>query len=518
MAATMVVSVLTPTGRRQTVRVNANTLMLQILEEVCNKHDLNPDEYDLKFQHRVLRPSEQIRYSNLPNNAKLEMVAASHPCSSEHQVRIALQLPDGARMQDVFSPRHKLWDVIMHFPQSRVLCMQTQDVVPGCVYMQNEYAGEEVLKKTTLKILGLIGGSAAIRFIQIKAPVLGMATDDSSRESAVPKTTMQEPCHKVTKVATMCAGNSSDAMEVSCSEDGSPFSSGTCNTEVPLQVQMGTSFVPFSGSGRSLAEPDKTVQIESSCAGGSPASVSFSSSISPSSNKPCDRQALVIIPDRGLLRSPSDDKGLPDEFFEVTVEDVRRRYTELKKARLHLEEAPLLTSEMRERQKHERLKHYSQVVIRVNFPDRFVLQGFFGQQETVRDLQEFVETHLEEPGLPFYLYTAPPRHLMIDASQTLFEANLLPTAVVHFGSAVKTEHNLSSTCLRMAVPRLQADMLVDSSIPRVVCKNEAVDSAVVSTNEPGGSGITLPSLQDNSAIRDPEESDKTRRDILKMQS
>uniref|UniRef100_UPI00358E3BF4 tether containing UBX domain for GLUT4-like isoform X2 n=1 Tax=Myxine glutinosa TaxID=7769 RepID=UPI00358E3BF4 len=457
-------------------------------------------------------------------------------------------------MQDVFAPRHKLWDVIMHFPQSRVLCMQTQDVVPGCVYMQNEYAGEEVLKKTTLKILGLIGGSAAIRFIQIKAPVLGMATDDSSRESAVPKTTMQEPCHKVTKVATMCAGNSSDAMEVSCSEDGSPFSSGTCNTEVPLQVQMGTSFVPFSGSGRSLAEPDKTVQIESSCAGGSPASVSFSSSISPSSNKPCDRQALVIIPDRGFLRSPSDDKGLPDEFFEVTVEDVRRRYTELKKARLHLEEAPLLTSEMRERQKHERLKHYSQVVIRVNFPDRFVLQGFFGQQETVRDLQEFVETHLEEPGLPFYLYTAPPRHLMTDASQTLFEANLLPTAVVHFGSAVKTEHNLSSTCLRMAVPRLQADMLVDRSlwkdhwgsrggadidrsswelkhwegrsnrivrrisIPRVVCKNEAVDSAVVSTNEPGGSDITLPSLQDNSAIRDPEESDKTRRDILKMQS
>uniref|UniRef100_A0A8C4RCF2 UBX domain-containing protein n=1 Tax=Eptatretus burgeri TaxID=7764 RepID=A0A8C4RCF2_EPTBU len=232
---------------------------------------------------------------------------------------------------------------------------------------------------------------------------------------------MQEPCDKVTNVATMPADNLSDAMEFSCSDDGSQFSGGTSNTEVPLQAQMGTSFVPFSGSGRSLVELVKTAQTESRCAGGSLPAMSFTSTGSPSSSKPCARQTLVISPDFGPLRSPSDVGGLPDEFFEVTVDDVRKRYSELKKARIQLEEAPLLTSEMRERQKHERLKRYSQVAVRVNFPDRFVLQGFFRPQETVRDLQEFVETHLEEPGLPFYLYTAPPRQLMIDTSQTLYE-------------------------------------------------------------------------------------------------
>uniref|UniRef100_A0A8C4QIP7 Uncharacterized protein n=1 Tax=Eptatretus burgeri TaxID=7764 RepID=A0A8C4QIP7_EPTBU len=34
MAATMAVSVLTPHGRRQSVKVNANTLMLQVLLEL----------------------------------------------------------------------------------------------------------------------------------------------------------------------------------------------------------------------------------------------------------------------------------------------------------------------------------------------------------------------------------------------------------------------------------------------------------------------------------------------------
>uniref|UniRef100_A0A8C4RCG2 Uncharacterized protein n=1 Tax=Eptatretus burgeri TaxID=7764 RepID=A0A8C4RCG2_EPTBU len=266
--------------------------------------------------------------------------------------------------------------------------------------MQNEYVGEDVLKKTTLKILGLIGGSAAIRFIQIKAPVLEIAADASSRDSVIPKATMQEPCDKVTNVATMPADNLSDAMEFSCSDDGSQFSGGTSNTEVPLQAQMGTSFVPFSGSGRSLVELVKTAQTESRCAGGSLPAMSFTSTGSPSSSKPCARQTLVISPDFGPLRSPSDVGGLPDEFFEVTVDDVRKRYSELKKARIQLEEAPLLTSEMRERQKHERLKRYSQVAVRVNFPDRFVLQGFFRPQETD---------------------TAPPRQLMIDTSQTLYE-------------------------------------------------------------------------------------------------
>ncbi|KTG00209.1 hypothetical protein cypCar_00046589 [Cyprinus carpio] len=46
------VSVLTPNGRRQTVKVSANTPLLQVLEDVCKKHGFNPEEHGLKCGSR----------------------------------------------------------------------------------------------------------------------------------------------------------------------------------------------------------------------------------------------------------------------------------------------------------------------------------------------------------------------------------------------------------------------------------------------------------------------------------
>lgn len=48
--------------------------------------------------------------------------------------------------------------------------------------------------------------------------------------------------------------------------------------------------------------------------------------------QPVDRESLVFHLDTAAQRQ-RDDKELPDEFFEVTVDDVRKRFSQLKSER-----------------------------------------------------------------------------------------------------------------------------------------------------------------------------------------
>ncbi|XP_051792208.1 tether containing UBX domain for GLUT4 [Erpetoichthys calabaricus] len=166
------VTVLAPNGRRQTVKVFQSMPLLQVLEEVCNKQNFSAKEYDLKFQRTVVDLSKQWRFANLPNNAKLEMVPSSQQrVGLDSMVRIALQLEDGSRLQGSFLCGQTLWDLINYFPHTRIVELQLVEFTPVCIYMRDEIVGDEGLKKTTLKSLGLTGGSAIIRYLKRKKEV-----------------------------------------------------------------------------------------------------------------------------------------------------------------------------------------------------------------------------------------------------------------------------------------------------------------------------------------------------------
>ncbi|DAA18304.1 TPA: alveolar soft part sarcoma chromosome region, candidate 1-like [Bos taurus] len=169
--------------------------------------------------------------------------------------------------------------------------------------------------------------------------------------------------------------------------------------------------------------------------------------------------------DRGVPPGPGEKKQawpaeLPDEFYEVTAGDVRRRLAQLKSERKRLEEAPLVTKAFREAQMKEKLQRYPKVVLRVLFPDRYILQGFFRPSETVGDLRDFVRSHLGNPELPFYLFIAPPKTILDDHTLTLFQANLFPTALVHFGPEEPTGSYLEPRLLEHTVSPSAADVLV----------------------------------------------------------
>ncbi|PNJ87327.1 ASPSCR1 isoform 11, partial [Pongo abelii] len=175
----------------------------------------------------------------------------------------------------------------------------------------------------------------------------------------------------------------------------------------------------------------------------------------PVDREPVDREPVVCHPDleERLQAWPAE---LPDEFFELTVDDVRRRLAQLKSERKRLEEAPLMTKAFREAQIKEKLER----ALRVLFPDRYVLQGFFRPSETVGDLRDFVRSHLGNPELSFYLFITPPKTVLDDHTRTLFQVNLFPTALVHFGAEEPAGVYLEPGLLEHAISPSAADVLV----------------------------------------------------------
>ncbi|KAL4687540.1 hypothetical protein H8959_019668, partial [Pygathrix nigripes] len=429
------VSVLAPNGRRHTVKVTPSTVLLQVLEDTCRRQDFNPCEYDLKFQRSVLDLSLQWRFANLPNNAKLEMVPASRSREGpENMVRVALQLDDGSRLQDSFCSGQTLWELLSHFAQTRECLQHPSGATPVCVYTRDEVMGEAALRGTTLQSLGLTRGSATIRFVmKCYDPVdktpgsLGSSVSSVSAGQASASTSLPLESGELSR-GDLSRWEDADTSGPCCEDTQEKQS-----TRAPAPAP----FVPFSCGGQRLGGPPGPTRPLTSSSVTLPKSLSSPGGPSkpkksksgqdpqqeqeqererepeppvdlepvdrePVDREPVDREPVVCHPDleEQLQAWPAE---LPDEFFELTVDDVRRRLAQLKSERKRLEEAPLVTKAFREAQIKEKLERYPKVALRVLFPDRYVLQGFFRPSETVGDLRDFVRSHLGNPELSFYL-------------------------------------------------------------------------------------------------------------------
>ncbi|KAG9340478.1 hypothetical protein JZ751_021591 [Albula glossodonta] len=91
--------------------------------------------------------------------------------------------------------------------------------------------------------------------------------------------------------------------------------------------------------------------------------------------------------------------------------------TLLSYSRRPLEKTPLMTQALI----LEKIQRYPKVTLRIHFPDKHVLQGFFRPLETVDALRTFVRSYLADPQFSFYLFTAPPKKILDDPTATLFE-------------------------------------------------------------------------------------------------
>ncbi|NXX24824.1 UBXN6 protein, partial [Nicator chloris] len=108
------------------------------------------------------------------------------------------------------------------------------------------------------------------------------------------------------------------------------------------------------------------------------------------------RQPAVFRPSPAAARFE-----LPRDFFSLSAEELRREQRLRSEA---VEKASMLrTRAMREKEEQREMRRYNYTLLRVRFPDGYILQGTFYARESVSVLYNFVREALRDDWLPFEL-------------------------------------------------------------------------------------------------------------------
>ncbi|CAL5026780.1 unnamed protein product [Urochloa decumbens] len=125
---------------------------------------------------------------------------------------------------------------------------------------------------------------------------------------------------------------------------------------------------------------------------------------------------------------PSADHEEDDEFYELQPAD----YFGLISNRMAEQSKMLKTRKMREAELAAQRAKITKAVMRVRFPDGYILEADFLSSERIHSLVDLLMKVLARPDLPFYLYTVPPKKRILDTSQDFYTAGFVPGANVHF--------------------------------------------------------------------------------------
>ncbi|KAF4042303.1 UBX domain-containing protein [Phytophthora infestans] len=124
---------------------------------------------------------------------------------------------------------------------------------------------------------------------------------------------------------------------------------------------------------------------------------------------------------------PPTEGGLGERNdTQLLISSLRARREEMEKTK------NFRTQAMRELDELKRKKVYQTALIRVQFPDRAVVQASFHPNETIQDVMDHVAECLTDQCKPnrFYLYVTPPTQKLA-TTKTLAELNLVPAALTY---------------------------------------------------------------------------------------
>lgn len=471
------VIVLTPNARRQTVKVTPNTTLLKVLEEACVKHGFKPEEYDIKHYSKIMDLMVPIRFSGLPNNALLEMVPVKKRRQEAH-VTVALQLEENLqRITENFVPSDSLWAIIEKLCPEDV---RNVPKVPVIVYMHREIVGIKYLSKTSLKDLGLTSGRAVLRlafrdsevvpelkvigsgvYLHPQLPVTDTAPVQTGKEECQ-KHCEQQQVQENNKTVTTVPTDKTDEIAVNVENIATPHIVDTeqSTNDVLHSVQRSTGVseqqlkpivvndkqVSHQNADDNISDDQmwqqSTVTVDSNQNVETVTHASSETESDRCSSERMDVENIEYVGERNALifspanEGPKMEVDLPDDFFNITVDDVRYLMRDLRQLREDMDNQPLTTSATKELNTSSKtlslLHSYKHTVIRVQFPDRLVLQAIFSPLDTVETVMEFVGQFLEQPDLSFYLYSTPPK-CILQREERLVEADCVPRALLYFG-------------------------------------------------------------------------------------
>ncbi|CAF0764119.1 unnamed protein product [Brachionus calyciflorus] len=125
--------------------------------------------------------------------------------------------------------------------------------------------------------------------------------------------------------------------------------------------------------------------------------------------------------------------SLSDDFFNLKIEELRKEQALRNEA---VEKAGMLrTKAMRERDEQLELRRYNYSLIRVKFPDNFILQGLFKSNEKYDILYELIQNSINFDNIPFELVSHSIKKPSGNGNLmglTLAEIGLVPSALLNF--------------------------------------------------------------------------------------
>lgn len=492
------VEVLCPNGRRVIVKVAPNTKLLKILEEACTKQGFLPtSDYELRRGRQSLDVSLSVQFAGLPNLAKLELVKSTKS-RTESSVVIALQTADGQRFQAKFCPSDTLWHILEHFnnslPSGQTL---TSSQLPGehpvCVFMKEEIVSEYALTETTLRSLGLTSGTAVIRHMfrpvddGTIAQIISRVEEEKMRQDQLSASAALSAASSEQSVDDDSRGPQLLAMDEPVALPAASHQPVESPVDVsPHDISISThDIISLNPSVHHQLPPQSAAQdswpLAAAVSWPAMQYVDFKfpeetkgqnlyhnelSEVTREDFKACDRDIVVYSLDEVMMESEhSAGDDIPDDFFEVTEYDIRKMWQDLQKQTRNLTEQPLMTQASRRMHLEAEMSRYKRVIVRVQFPDRLVMQALFRTTETVHALYKVVRENLQVKSLPFELFTTPPKVVLKDHAKTLVEAQLAPMSLVYFGSEAKQDHYLSNELLDAVSSQRAANEVVLSLVP-----------------------------------------------------
>lgn len=119
-----------------------------------------------------------------------------------------------------------------------------------------------------------------------------------------------------------------------------------------------------------------------------------------------------------------------EEDFELNSSDIHSLISTIQKNQMERE---IFAS------KPKKIRKYSSSLVRIRFPQGFILQGTFSTTSTLQDIHEMITAVLKNPSIPFYLFTAPPVQKYQNLKSTLEELKFVPAIILNISSPEKLE-------------------------------------------------------------------------------
>jgi len=120
---------------------------------------------------------------------------------------------------------------------------------------------------------------------------------------------------------------------------------------------------------------------------------------------------------------------LSEDFYNIGVEELRKEH-KIKMETIE-KQGMLRNKAMRDRDEQLELRRYNYCLIRVRFPNDFILQAMFKSSETYEILYQFIQEQLQFDTVPFELFGHSLKKT-VELSSTLAEAGLAPAALINF--------------------------------------------------------------------------------------